>query len=77
MVFVTVQYYYSSSFILDRVYRNKEIFTDIPQKYTKTLLLLCTKQVHFTYNKQIYSQKDGVAMGSPIGPILANIFMVV
>ena len=42
----------------------------------KELLHLCTKNVHFTFNGEIYIQIDGVAMGSPLGPVLANIFMV-
>ena len=42
----------------------------------KELLILCTKNVHFTFNGEIYSQQDGVAMGSPLGPVLAGIFMV-
>ena len=42
----------------------------------KELLFLCTKNVHFTFNNQIYIQLDDVAMGSPLGPVLANIFMV-
>ena len=42
----------------------------------KELLHLCTKNVYFTFNGEIYIQIDGVAMGSPLGPVLANIFMV-
>jgi len=42
----------------------------------KDLLILCTKNVHFSYNDVIYTQTDGVAMGSPLGPVLAGIFMV-
>ena len=42
----------------------------------RDLLLLCTKNVHFSYNGDIYTQADGVAMGSPLGPVLAGIFMV-
>ena len=42
----------------------------------KELLNLRTKSVHFTFEGNIYVQNDGVAMGSPLGPILANIFMV-
>ena len=42
----------------------------------KKLLTLCTKNVHFTQNNEIYVQNDGVAMGSPLGPTLANVFMV-
>ena len=38
----------------------------------KELLLLCTKHVHFTFNGDIYIQLDGVTMGSPLGPFLAN-----
>ena len=40
------------------------------------LLTICTKNVHFSFNNNIYIQIDGVAMGSPLGPVLANIFMV-
>ena len=42
----------------------------------KELLLLCTKNVHFTFNNEIYQQCDGVTMGSPLGPVIAGIFMV-
>ena len=42
----------------------------------KELLLLCSKNVHFTVNNDIYQQCDGVAMGSPLGPVIAGIFMV-
>ena len=42
----------------------------------KKLLLLCTKSVHFTFQNEIYQHKDGVAMGSPLGPVLAGVFMV-
>ena len=41
----------------------------------RELLYLCTKNVHFTFNNKIYIQNDGVAMGSPLGPVLANVFM--
>ena len=40
----------------------------------KNLLLLRTKNVDFTFGN-VYQQKDGVAMGSPLGPLLARIFM--
>ena len=42
----------------------------------KMLLELCTKELHFSFNQKIYQQIDGVVMGNPLGPVLANIFMV-
>ena len=40
------------------------------------LLTIYTKNVHFSFNNDIYVQIDGFAMGSPLGPVIANIFMV-
>ena len=39
-------------------------------------LIAYTKNVHFTFNNQFYQQNDKVAMGSPLAPVLAGIFMV-
>lgn len=41
----------------------------------KELLLRCTFNVQFQFNNTYYRQTDGVAMGSPLGPLLADIFM--
>ena len=42
----------------------------------KEMLLLCAKDVHFVFEDEIYQETDGVAMGSPFGPILPGIFVV-
>ena len=39
------------------------------------LLRAATKNQLFIFNGQLYEQTDGVAMGSPLGPLLANAFM--
>ena len=39
------------------------------------MLILCTKNFRFTFNEEVYRQKDGVAMELPLGPVLAEIFM--
>ena len=40
------------------------------------MINLCTKDVHFNFNRTTYVQKDGVAMGSPLAPASAGKFMV-
>ena len=39
------------------------------------LLSVATKGELFQFNGALYEQTDGVAMGSPLGPLLANVFM--
>ena len=43
--------------------------------FLRSLILLCTQNIQFSFNQNFYFQKDGVAMGSPLGPILADIFL--
>ena len=62
--------------ILNKVYNEKLITTKLKRDEMKALLELCTKEMHFSFNDKIYRQVNGVAMGSPLGPVIANIFMV-
>ncbi len=39
------------------------------------LLNMCLKSTYFLYNNKFYQQSQGAAMGSPLSPIIANIFM--
>ena len=39
------------------------------------LLKLCVNDNFFEFNKEFYRQKNGIAMGSPLSPVLANIYM--
>ena len=66
----------TSEIILNRIYEKNEISTEITKSEMEELLNLCTKGVHFTLDGNTYVQNDGVAMGSPLGPVLANILMV-
>ena len=45
------------------------------KKELKKLFLFATSQTHFIFNSKFYNQIGGVAMGSPLDPALANIFM--
>ena len=40
-----------------------------------SLLELATKNSHFLFNNSLYTQIDGLAMGSALGPSLANAFL--
>ena len=47
----------------------------ITKKELKKLFFFATSQTHFIFNGKFYNQIDGVAMGYPLAPVLANIFM--
>ena len=75
-LFTNVPSDYTINIILKRVYYQRELETKLSRKEMNDPLLLCTKNVHFSYDNKLYSQKNGVAMGSPLGPVIAGIFMV-
>ena len=39
------------------------------------LFSIATSQTHFLFNGKVFDQIDGVAMGSPLAPVLANLFL--
>ena len=45
--------------IFRRIYTNHELTTLLTKKEMKELLLLCTMNIHFTFNGQICIQVDG------------------
>ena len=47
----------------------------ITKKELKQLFIYTTSKTYFLFNDSIYDQIDGVAMGSPLAPVLANLFM--
>ena len=46
-----------------------------PEEVLIELMETATRSIEFSFNNDMYQQKDGVAMGSPLGPALANIFV--
>ena len=60
---------------LSKLYSEKETVKGLTKENMKKLLNYCLKQNHFAFDDRFYDQIDGVAMGSPLGPTIANIFM--
>ena len=54
---------------------NHNLNLNIIRKELKKLFLFDTSQTHFILNSKLYNQIDGVAMGSPLAPAVANIFI--
>ena len=57
------------------LYNDNENPPNIPKHDFCNLLNIATKRPFFTFNNKYYKQLNGVAMGSPLGPALANSFM--
>ena len=48
---------------------------NISEKDLTSLFNLATCETHFLFKGKFYDQINGVAMGSPLAPVLANLFM--
>ena len=57
------------------IYNNADVIEGINKFEFKNLLSLATQESYFLFNDVLYKQKDGVAMGSPLGPTMANVFL--
>ena len=61
---------------LNKIFHNPDTkFHNFTKIQFKQLLELAIKNMFFIFNKTLYEQIDGVAMGSPLAPVLANIFL--
>ena len=63
-----------SNIPLSIILENKKDLKFSENELTK-LFRFATSQMHFYLDAKIFHQVDGVAMGSPLGPALANWFM--
>ena len=59
----------------DTLYSGKFIPPDFPRAVFIELMQMATSGVKISFNNTMYRQTDGIAMGSPLDPVLANIFV--
>ena len=57
------------------VYSEQDVIQGINKEEFRSLLSLTTKESYFIFNESLYKQKDGVAVGSELGPTVANTFL--
>ena len=60
---------------LEALYDESDSQPVIPKDLFVELMKSATSSVKFSFNKTMYKQADVVAVGSPFGPALANIFV--
>ena len=49
--------------------------TSIPTPQLIELIELCVRSTYFQFQDKFFEQTDGAAMGSPLSPVLANLYM--
>ena len=54
---------------------NKTYGLNLQKDQLARLLKIATTNQLFQFNGQLYQRTDDVAMGSPLGPLMANVFM--
>ena len=59
----------------DALYNSEHPSVPFPRQIFVKLMEMATSSVEFSFNDIMHRQIDGVAMRSPLGPALANIFV--
>jgi len=74
-LFTNVPLEETTNIIVHGLLNSNEIPHHLNEKQITKALQLATVDSVFTFNDNLYTQTDGVAMGSPLGPTYANAFL--
>ena len=74
-LFTNVPVDFTINLILDSVFRRSDEFNGLNSRCMKKLLEWVVKTTTFQFKGRFYRQIDGVAMGSPIAPLMADVCM--
>ena len=60
---------------VNELFKNKQIISGLDKNQVHEMLSLTLKESIILFDNKYYSQLEGVAMGSPLGPTFANTFL--
>ena len=76
LLFTNIRLDETINIFVDLIFHRKKKVKAMLKRHLQQLLALSVKSSCFLFNDVYYKQVDGVAMGSPLGPTLANLFLV-
>ena len=65
----------TTDIICDELFKDKELIKGMDKIVFRELLELSMEETCFVFDGKLYKQRDGVSMGSPLGPHYANAFL--
>ena len=74
-LFTNIPFEETIEICISNLFKNNDTVHGLKKSEFKELLSLATNESYFIFNNISYKQIDGVAMGSPLGPSLANAFL--
>ena len=61
--------------ICDKIFTNDNLFHNFTRDDFTKILNVILSDTYFLFNNELYKQLDGIPMGNPAAPTLANIFL--
>ena len=74
-LFTSVPLEHTIVIIIKRIYENTGSNNSFYKTWIEETMNITYEKAHFSCNNEIYIQIDGVVVGSPLGPVIAIIFM--
>ena len=74
-LFTNIPLHETIEIILQKLFSDAPTFNSFDKQNFRKLLELSVLDTYFIFDETVYKQCDGMAMGSPLGPSFANIFM--
>ena len=73
--FKCILFYQNINIYAKALYNSDLTLPSFSKKMFYQLMYSATKSVEFSFDNIMFQEIDGVAMGNPLGPALANIFV--